>query len=82
MSGTPNTPVTINACQVLLTAAKSAKKDFLERQRLHDALIEQMVAEVRKTNPALADEYLATAERLANDEETILMVGNLFQSAE
>lgn len=68
--------------QLLLTAAKNAKKDFLDRQRRHDALIEQMVAEVRKTNPALADEYLATAERLATDEETILMVGNLFQQAE
>lgn len=68
--------------QLLLTAAKNAKKDFLDRQRRHDELIEQMVAEIRKTNPTLADEYLATAERLATDEETILMVGNLFQQTE
>lgn len=68
--------------QLLLSAAKNAKKDFLDRQRLHDELIEKMVAEVRKTNPTLADEYLATAERLATDEETILQVGGLFQQAE
>lgn len=71
-----------SACQALLNAAKFAKRDHAARQLEHDELVEKMVAEVRKTNPTLADHYIAIAEQLAADAEVLAETGQLFMTFE
>ena len=77
-----NTAALPSACQALLNAAKCAKRDHAARQVEHDELVEKMVAEVRKINPALADRYIAVAEQLAADSEVLAETGQLFMTFE